>query len=60
MLCKELLAYHIKEEQEAEKIASTLNSKYPSHGYPILFEEAQTIGLKVNHLTLRSTLNCLN
>ena len=51
MLCKELLAYHIKEEQVAEQIASTLNSKYPSHGYPILFEEAHRIGLKVSHLS---------
>ncbi len=51
MLCKELLAYHIKEEKTAEKIAATLNSKYPSHGYPILFEEAKRIGLKVNRLS---------
>ncbi len=50
MLCKELLAYHIHDEQEAENIAATLNSKYPSHGYPILIEEAKRIGLKVNHL----------
>ncbi|MCC6985262.1 MAG: ATP-dependent Clp protease proteolytic subunit, partial [Anaerolineales bacterium] len=50
MLCKELLAYHIKDEAVAERIASTLNSKYPSHGYPILFEEAKRIGLRVNHL----------
>lgn len=50
MLCKELLAYHIENEQEAENIAATLNSKYPSHGYPILIEEAKRIGLKVNHL----------
>lgn len=51
MLCKELLAYHIKEETIAENIAATLNSKYPSHGYPILFEEARRIGLKVNMLS---------
>ncbi len=51
MLCKELLAYHIKDESTAEKIAGTLNSKYPSHGYPILFEEAHRIGLRVNKLT---------
>ena len=51
MLCKELLAYHIEDEKEAEDIAATLNSKYPSHGYPILIEEAKRIGLKVNHLT---------
>jgi hypothetical protein len=51
MLCKELLAYHIEEDATAEAIAATLNSKYPSHGYPILFEEARRIGLKVNHLS---------
>jgi hypothetical protein len=51
MLCKELLAYHIKDEQVAEGIASTLNSKYPSHGYPILYEEAKRIGLKVSRLS---------
>ncbi len=50
MLCKELLAYHIKDEPEAERIASSLNAKYPSHGYPILFEEAKRIGLKVKRL----------
>ncbi len=51
MLCKELLAYHIKNENEADRIANALNAKYPSHGYPILFEEAKRIGLKVSHLT---------
>jgi hypothetical protein len=50
MLCKELLAYHIKDEAEADKIANALNAKYPSHGYPILFSEAQRIGLRVKHL----------
>ncbi len=51
MLCKELLAYHIKEESVAEKIAASLNAKYPSHGYPILYEEARRIGLKVQRLS---------
>jgi len=50
MLCRELLSYHIQDEGLTEKIARTLNSKYPSHGYPVLFEEAQTIGLKVAHM----------
>ena len=50
MLCKELLAYHITDEKEAERIANMLNEKYPSHGYPILFSEAQRIGLNVNLL----------
>jgi hypothetical protein len=50
MLCRELLAYHIKDEEAASQIASALNAKYPSHGYPILFEEAKRIGLKVNRI----------
>jgi len=50
MLCKELLAYHIKDDEVADKISATLNSKYPSHGYPILYDEAQRIGLTVNRL----------
>jgi hypothetical protein len=50
MLCKELLAYHIKEDVVAEQIAAALNAKYPSHGYPILYEEAKRIGLKVSRL----------
>jgi hypothetical protein len=51
MLCKELLAYHIDDDAEADKIANALNAKYPSHGYPILFNEAKRIGLKVKHLS---------
>lgn len=46
MLCKELLSYHIADEAIADQIAQTLNSKYPSHNYPILLEEAKKIGLK--------------
>jgi hypothetical protein len=51
MLCKELLAYHIRDEKVADQIANALNAKYPSHGYPILFEEARRIGLNVSHLS---------
>ncbi len=50
MLCKSLLAYHIDDAAKADQISRTLNSKYPSHSYPILFEEAQSIGLKVTHM----------
>lgn len=50
MLCKELLSYHIKSDKQAETIATTLNSKYPSHNFPILLEEARRIGLKANPL----------
>lgn len=51
MLCKELLSYHIQDAAAAEQIANTLNSKYPSHSYPILFEEARAIGLKVERMS---------
>lgn len=50
MLCRELLSYHIEDEETICRIARTLNSKYPSHNYPILFEQAEAIGLKVSHL----------
>jgi hypothetical protein len=50
MLCRELLAYHIADEARAQEIAATLNSKYPSHSYPILLSEARKIGLKAEPL----------
>ncbi len=50
MICKELLSYHIQDDTTANNISQTLNSKYPSHSFPILFEEAQRIGLKVTHM----------
>ncbi len=53
MLCKELLSYHIKEEAVAERIAQTLNSRYPSHSYPILLEEAVRIGLEAEPMDRR-------
>ena len=50
MLCRELLSYHIAQEDVAEQIAATLNSKYPSHSYPILMDEAIKIGLKAERM----------
>lgn len=51
MLCQELLAYHIESEQLALQVATALNSKYPSHSYPILLNEAVKIGLKAAPLS---------
>ncbi len=51
MLCRELLLYHISDEERATEIATTLNSKYPSHSYPILLEEAKKIGLNVDKMS---------
>jgi len=47
MLCRELLSYHLTDESSIMEIAHTLNSKYPSHGYPIMRGEAKKIGLNV-------------
>ncbi len=51
MLCRELLSYHIADEAKAHEIAATLNSKYPSHSYPILLAEAKKIGLNAQPLS---------
>jgi hypothetical protein len=50
MLCKELLAHHVDDEDARDRIANALNANYPSHNYPILYEEARRLGLKVAHL----------
>ncbi len=47
-ICKEILSYHITDTELAEKISFTLNSNYPSHGYPITAKEAKSIGLNVH------------
>ncbi len=57
MICRELLMFHITDEQAAERIANILNSKYPSHSYPILMEEARCIGLNANPMP--ATVNTL-
>ncbi len=54
MLCKEILQHHITSEKEAESIARTLNSKYPSHTYPVLLKEARKVGLQVKPLTIKT------
>src|SRR5262245_528750 len=51
MLCKELLSSHITDSAVVDRIADALNSKYPSHSDPILFEEARRIGLHVERMT---------
>jgi hypothetical protein len=46
-LCREILAYHMQDDERAEEISRRLNSDYPSHNYPITLREAEKIGLKV-------------
>jgi len=52
-LCIDILSYHLKDHEKAEKISNTLNSAYPSHSYPITIREAQRIGLNVEPLDER-------
>ena len=61
-LCEELLSYHIDDPVHVRNIAETLNSGYPSHGYPILTKEARRIGLNASELdkTANDLLLALN
>ncbi|HEX8990247.1 MAG TPA: ATP-dependent Clp protease proteolytic subunit [Anaerolineales bacterium] len=52
-ICKEILAYHIKDDAECERISRSLNSDYPSHSYPIMTGEARRLGLHVSTLDPR-------
>ena len=45
MLCQEILSHHMDDKEQAQSISEMLNSKYPSHGYPILLKEACELGL---------------
>jgi hypothetical protein len=49
-LCSEILSYHVSDLSQAERIATQLNSSYPSHEYPITLREAERIGLAVSAL----------
>ncbi|WP_170019041.1 hypothetical protein [Campylobacter sp. RM16190] len=49
-ICREILRYHIDDEEKILKISERLNSDYPAHEYPILFREAEEIGLHVKKM----------
>jgi hypothetical protein len=50
MLCKQILSYHIEQRSRVEEIAETLNSRFPSHSFPILASEAEKFGLNIKPL----------
>jgi Serine dehydrogenase proteinase len=50
MLCREILAYHMRDRRRAERISRRLNSAYPAHQYPITSREARRLGLNVRDL----------
>ncbi len=47
MICREILAYHMRDAKKAERISRRLNSAYPAHQYPITSREAKRLGLNV-------------
>ncbi|MBR8462690.1 hypothetical protein KDD93_06090 [Campylobacter sp. faydin G-24] len=49
-ICREILRYHIDDEEAIKNISEKLNSDYPAHEYPILFREAEEIGLHVKKM----------
>ncbi|HVZ37323.1 MAG TPA: hypothetical protein VG963_33105, partial [Polyangiaceae bacterium] len=49
-LCREILSYHTRDLETAERISQVLNAAYPSHDYPITLREAERIGLNVHAL----------
>jgi serine dehydrogenase proteinase len=50
MICREILAYHLKDVRKADRIARRLNYGYPAHQYPITAREARRLGLAVGDL----------
>lgn len=61
-LCREILAYHMRDARKAARIAKRLNSSYPAHQYPITSREARSLGLRVVDLdpALDAELQALN
>lgn len=49
-ICEEILSYHMDDEKECSRIANMLNSDFPSHSYPIMYKEAEELGLPVQML----------
>jgi hypothetical protein len=50
MICREILAYHMRDARRADRISRRLNSAYPAHQYPITSREARRLGLNVKDL----------
>lgn len=51
-LTTDILSYHIKDKEKAQKISNILNSEYPSHSYPITIVEAQKIWLSAKEMPI--------
>jgi len=60
MLSTEILSFHLRDRDKARRIASHLNSAYPSHRYPIIPKEARRIGLPAREMPARVNEMLLN
>ncbi|MBL7740173.1 MAG: ATP-dependent Clp protease proteolytic subunit [Chitinophagaceae bacterium] len=49
-LCTDILSFHMKNKKKAAEISKKLNSDFPSHSYPIMFNEAKNLGLNIKEL----------
>ncbi len=49
-LCTDILSYHMKDKEKANRISKKLNADYPSHNYPIMLKEALEMGLNVKEM----------
>src|SRR5262245_10014566 len=49
-VCRDILAYHLKDAKKAARISQELNYSYPAHQYPITSREARRLGLRVEDL----------
>lgn len=50
-ICREVLSYHITDQDTIQHITDKLNHDYPAHGYPITQKEAISIGLPIRSLS---------
>jgi hypothetical protein len=50
-ICREILSYHIDDENKINEITRQLNYDYPAHGYPITLREARRMGLPVKEIS---------
>lgn len=49
-VCRQILSYHMEDIKECDRISKILNNDFPSHSYPIVLKEAESIGLNVKAL----------
>lgn len=59
MLTTDILKTHMKDEERINYIVNELNDKFPTHGYPITFDKAQSIQIQVEKMSDEINSKCL-